>query len=175
MGSADKSEKTESAKPPPPPPTNGSGTDAKSLFEALLANGDADGDGQISVDEAADSPAADLLAQAVGTIDTDSDGQLTKNEMSLAASNGVLAPPGGGRPEGPGGGQGVPLPGGKTGRPPGGQGVGQVGGADDSQPGSATSLYESLFNVLTDSQGGEQTKSLSARLAQQMMDAPEQI
>ncbi|MFZ1468416.1 MAG: hypothetical protein WAT09_05480 [Paracoccaceae bacterium] len=140
-----------------------------------MANDDADGDGQISVDEAADSPAADLLAQAFGTIDSDSDGQLTKDEMSLAASNGVPVQPRSGRSERPEGGQGGSPPGGKIGSPPGGQGMGQVGGADDSQPGSTTSLYESLFNVLIDSQAGEQTSSLSAKLAQQTMDALEYI
>lgn len=128
--------------PPPPPPSNSSGADAKSMFEALLANDDTDGDGQ-----------------------------LTKDEMSLAASSGALAspagPPQGGRPDGP-------PPGGKSGPPPGGQ----AQGAEESQSNTATSLYESLFSVLTDAQNADtqanaDASALSAKLAQQMGDAME--
>lgn len=170
-GTTDKPGKADSAgrppPPPPPPPSSGTGTDAKSLFDALLANDDANDDGQISVDEAESSPVADLLSQAFGTIDTDADGQLTKDEMTLAASNGVLAPSGGDRPEGPGRVNGGPPQGAPQGPPP--------GEATGNQASSATSLYESLFNALTADQGTEQTNSLSTKLAQQMMDALELI
>lgn len=68
----------EDAPPTAPGPT---GAAPQSLFEALVASADTDGDLRISADELAANPLADLLSPAFGRIDTDQDGLLSSREV----------------------------------------------------------------------------------------------
>jgi len=90
--------------PPPPPPmqfSGSNGANAESLFSALIANDDADGDGMISQSELSDSPVGDMFSDQFSTIDTDGDGLLSEAEFNAAEETGRGPHGPGGPPPGP--------------------------------------------------------------------------
>lgn len=89
-GSVQNTQSTSAASPPPPPPPSrlsdvGSAT-VQSLFAAMLANDDADGDGSITADEMADSALAAALSDGFGGLDADRNGRITRSETDAAAA-----------------------------------------------------------------------------------------
>lgn len=113
------------------------------LFDALLANDDANGDGAISADELAASPVGEMLSAQFGQIDMDGDGLITESEMATAESTAR-----------------------RMGPPP-------FGGPDRAAPdaGTRTDLYESLFNAINSQSGGEEvviSSDLAYRLLEQI-------
>ncbi len=72
--------------PPPPPPSSSSGgSDAQSLFEALAAMNDRDGDGTLSQSEFDQGPVANVLSDLFSKVDSDGDGLWSETEMEAAA------------------------------------------------------------------------------------------
>ena len=67
------------ARPPVAPTPTGAAP--QSLFEALVASADTDGDLRISAEELAANPLSDLLSPAFTRIDTDQDGLLSSREV----------------------------------------------------------------------------------------------
>jgi Ca2+-binding EF-hand superfamily protein len=72
-------------------PGNSSGSDAKSLFDALSSS-DTNGDGVLSADEIATSAASGVMSDDFGSIDSDGDGELNETEVGSfeSAVNEVL-------------------------------------------------------------------------------------
>ena len=144
--------------PPPGPPPAAAGLEtgdasAESLFSALVANDDADGDGLISADELAASPVGDLLSAQFDSIDTDGDGLISETELNAAEASsrsesaGAMPPP-----------------------PPGGAAA--HGESDtDSATNAVSSAYETLLQALSAAGDTGSTTATASDLARQFMDA----
>lgn len=150
--------------PPPPPPSSASvsgGAEPQSLFEALAANDDADGDGLLSAEEIANSPVADLLSSQFSDIDSDGDGLLSEDEITIAEQSSRSGASGmGAMGE-------MPPP------PPPEEAADEVAATDEAGSDPA-SIYESLFNLLSEWQEGSSTEGELDELAQRFMDALKQ-
>lgn len=81
---SDSSARTSSG-PPPPPSSASGGSDAQSLFEALAAMNDRDGDGTLSQSEFDQGPVANVLSDLFSKVDSDGDGLWSETEMEAAA------------------------------------------------------------------------------------------
>lgn len=132
-----------------PEPVRGMEGGPPKLFDALLANDDADGDGAISAGELAASPVGEMLSAQFSQIDTDGDGLISETEMTAAESASRSGGAEGMR------GMGPPPP----------------GGPKDAATSTtvSTDLYESLFNAIN-TQAGENEVVISSDLAYRLLE-----
>lgn len=79
--------------PPPPPAAASDGNEPQSLFEALAAQNDRDGDGTLSQAEFEQGPVANVLSDLFSKVDSDGDGLWSETEMEAAteALQGAMA------------------------------------------------------------------------------------
>tara|TARA_R110000824_G_scaffold118960_14_gene272071 strand:+ start:190062 stop:190799 length:738 start_codon:yes stop_codon:yes gene_type:complete len=131
----------------------------------LLSNADEDGSGTMSLDEfAAAGPkdaSADKAAEIFGEMDTDSDGEVTEDELSSFGESHRPPPPGGGRPE-------------MSGTSDTGSSIAELlaSASETKDTDEATSLAEILGQI---SSGDDQEKDASADFSKQLSSLLQQM
>jgi hypothetical protein len=131
----------------------------ESLFEALVKAADSDGDVRLSVEELKASPLTDLVSPHFAEIDGDGDGLLTSREVDAweDARAVATAPDAAPVPE-----QELPAP------PPTAPAPGPTDDGTTSATPAAMSLYESLFQALSE-QPGAASVTLGRDVARQFL------